>query len=457
MADLFIGGTSGAAADVTSYNNNWLLLESTFSDFGNYVISGLAISAGAGLQVAVATGTAVIGGHVAVSVGFNIGGLAPSTVNHIYLLRNGTGTSNTTGTAPSNSTKLGTATTDGSGVTSVAQTHASGRQLLVRHENLVHGSGPGHPRAVNLASHHASNQEGNETYGVLPEAAFGGAAYVVLAPATTARNTVQSTANGANTLTLKQKSGQTAALLQIQDSAAATMLQVDANGRDITLDATTGSKFGTAASQRLAFFGATPIVQPVTNSDIRTALVNLGLLAGGANPLNTNGGAIVVGAASFSGDISGSGATAFSVKRYSRTFTSDADYTLLTGEADAVVIDVQQEGGPILTTTRNIIVPGTGSAVYRVVNRNAQSIGLKTSGGTAILVPPGHSRDIYFPTGVNAFAAGHAVDYTGAPTAYTFTNGTIDRTVDCNATTLDEVIDVVFTLWTDLKNKGIVG
>jgi hypothetical protein len=60
---------------------------------------------------------------------------------------------------------------------------------------------------------------------------------------------------------------------------------------NIAAGTTTGTQIGTATSQKLGFFAATPIVQPANTTDLRTALINLGLLAsGGATPLNLNGG-----------------------------------------------------------------------------------------------------------------------------------------------------------------------
>jgi len=65
------------------------------------------------------------------------------------------------------------------------------------------------------------------------------------------------------------------------------------DGSNFVLGTTSGSRIGTASTQMLAFYGATPIVQPGSTSDIRTALINLGLLAsGGASPLNLNGGTL---------------------------------------------------------------------------------------------------------------------------------------------------------------------
>ncbi len=62
---------------------------------------------------------------------------------------------------------------------------------------------------------------------------------------------------------------------------------------NIVLGTTTGTKIGTATSQKLGFFNAAPVVQPTGTTDLRTALINLGLYAsGGATPLDLNGGAL---------------------------------------------------------------------------------------------------------------------------------------------------------------------
>ncbi len=60
------------------------------------------------------------------------------------------------------------------------------------------------------------------------------------------------------------------------------------SGKNITLiagniitDTTTGTKIGTATSQKFAFFNSTPIIQPVNTIAIDTALTNLGLRASG--------------------------------------------------------------------------------------------------------------------------------------------------------------------------------
>lgn len=57
------------------------------------------------------------------------------------------------------------------------------------------------------------------------------------------------------------------------------------------LGSAVGTRFGTASDEKLAFYGSVPIIQPTSTTDIKDALVNLGLLAtGGATPLNLDGG-----------------------------------------------------------------------------------------------------------------------------------------------------------------------
>jgi hypothetical protein len=117
----------GSPFSGNAYNANLTLIENTLTDLGPWVVGGLGLSMPGGLNVGVAAGTAVIGGRVTVG-SFTIGGLADATINHLYLLQNGTGTSNTTGTQPALSAKLGRAVTAGGVVTSVDITTASGRQ-----------------------------------------------------------------------------------------------------------------------------------------------------------------------------------------------------------------------------------------------------------------------------------------------------------------------------------------
>jgi len=57
---------------------------------------------------------------------------------------------------------------------------------------------------------------------------------------------------------------QTVNVQQWVDGAGVVGLAVGSNANDLVLNATTGTKFGTAATQKLSMWGATPIVQPTT-------------------------------------------------------------------------------------------------------------------------------------------------------------------------------------------------
>lgn len=73
------------------------------------------------------------------------------------------------------------------------------------------------------------------------------------------------------------------------------------DAKDITIAAGTGSKIGQSGS-KIGFYGATPVAKPGATSDVKDALVALGLLTdGGATPLNLDAGALTAGAVTASG------------------------------------------------------------------------------------------------------------------------------------------------------------
>src|SRR6266446_6416292 len=92
-------GIGGVPLPGNDYNDSLFLIEQSLLSIGSYVITGLVPSSGAGLSVNISAGSAVVGAYQNLS-GFVIGSLTPSMTNHLYLLENGTGTANTTGTAP---------------------------------------------------------------------------------------------------------------------------------------------------------------------------------------------------------------------------------------------------------------------------------------------------------------------------------------------------------------------
>ena len=106
--------------------------ESYFSDdlLNNYIKDGFTLSAGTGLAVNIAAGTARLKGlFINNTTSSSKGSLTASNTNYIYVtLARDTNseaeswsfTSNTTGTTPTDSLLIGTAITNGSGVTATA-------------------------------------------------------------------------------------------------------------------------------------------------------------------------------------------------------------------------------------------------------------------------------------------------------------------------------------------------
>jgi hypothetical protein len=68
-------------------------------------------------------------------------------------------------------------------------------------------------------------------------------------------------------------------------------------GSNLAVGTTTGTKIGTATTQKLGFFNATPVVQPLVTADLLDSLQALGLVASGAGntPLDLTGGTLTSG------------------------------------------------------------------------------------------------------------------------------------------------------------------
>lgn len=106
-----------------------------------------------------------------------------------------------------------------------------------------------------------------------------------------------SAANGVSDVSFL-RTGAAAALLTGQTTVATGL--TFSSGIDITINATTGTKIGQSTS-KIAFFGATPVVQQLAATDPIVALSNLGLrVAGTAWPLTTSG-AVATGALAVTG------------------------------------------------------------------------------------------------------------------------------------------------------------
>lgn len=115
----------------------------------------------------------------------------------------------------------------------------------------------------------------------------------------------------------QQNASSTQAALQLDNAGSGAALDIAsgnlniAGGGNIVLSATTGTKLGTATTQKLGFFNATPIVQPGATTDLGTVLSDLGLRAAGtAYPITTSGLVTLTGGVTISaGTLALAGAT----------------------------------------------------------------------------------------------------------------------------------------------------
>lgn len=324
---VFAPVVTGLPFSGTDHNNNMAALENSFCDVATYVISGLTIAAGTGLSVNVAAGVAVTGCEVT-KLAFVIGGLTPSTTVHLYLNMDGTGSFNTTGISPAKAVKLGTAITGLATVSSVAMGRTTGRQQFRQPQDLIPG-GPaagttsaGHPGGQNLANWGLADAEGQAFYGTLPAGAFAAAAPITFTvsdagtvteptiltlqhrtsgtPGASFGNTFLMRAdNDVNAVTtqLSIASGWSSPVAGAENSLAIFKVRIAGTDTEVMRLSPVGNgqlrasadfaHTGTAAG----FYNTTPITQPVNTTDLRQAIINLGLLAsGGATPLNLNGG-----------------------------------------------------------------------------------------------------------------------------------------------------------------------
>jgi len=97
----------------------WTDANKTIAGADAYRVSGYALSAGTGLNANVSAGTCFVNGKNVVSDGAQAVAVAASDTNYVWLAEDGTLSANTTGANPGDDLLLGTAITDGSGVTSV--------------------------------------------------------------------------------------------------------------------------------------------------------------------------------------------------------------------------------------------------------------------------------------------------------------------------------------------------
>jgi hypothetical protein len=139
---------------------------------------------------------------------------------------------------------------------------------------------------------------------------------------------------------------------------------------------------------------------------------------------------------------------------------SGSGSAMLAGLADAEpIIHIVNSGTNTGALTRVAILGSGAMGLRNTAPTSSTSLTVRghgTTTGTSLLVEDsgGTARFTVLDNGAFAFAGGTV---TAAQTGYTtFTNLATDRTCDANATTVEELADILGTLIVDLKTKGII-
>lgn len=288
-------------------------------DAGNPgTVTSVSVTTANGVSGTVATATTTP------AISLSLGAITPSSVNAVVLSGSATPTLSVTGTSSISGSNTGDNATN---------SQYSGLVTNATHTGDATGSG-----ALTVVALNGTNLAGLAT-GVLKNTTTTGVPFIskvaLTEPATAATLTIADnqtlTVNGSATITNGTHSGTntgdqttvsgnagSATTVAVTDdtSTNATMyptwvttttgnLPVKVSSTKLTfnpttgltltdlnlaLGTTTGTKIGTATTQKLSFYNSTPIVQPTATTDLGTVLSNLGLRAAGtAYPLTTSG------------------------------------------------------------------------------------------------------------------------------------------------------------------------
>lgn len=173
-----------------------------------------------------------------------------------------------------------------------------------------------------------------------------------------------------------------------------------ADPANIVIGTSTGTKIATASSQKLGFFGVSPIIQP--SGDIVTALGNLGLVS--SPSVTATAGVSSVGLTMPSGfSVSGSPVTTSGTLAVSTTLSG-----IIKGTGSALAAAVSDTDYPSIASvqSRAISFLKTGSGLYYAVSP-AGSVGTGTLGTGTLRVLP-----FYVPNAVTLLAV--VAEVTGA-------------------------------------------
>jgi hypothetical protein len=112
-----------------------------------------------------------------------------------------------------------------------------------------------------------------------------------------------------------------------------------------------------------------------------------------------------------------------------------------------------------LTGNRGIVAPVEFLAagfewIVKNETSGAFTLTFKSTSGSGVVVPQGYTAALR-ANGTDIVPVGPMLP--ASPSAYTVTNGTLDRTYDADTVAVAELADIVYSLITDLKAAKIVG
>lgn len=211
----------------------------------------------------------------------------------------------------------------------------------------------------------------------------------------------------------------------------------------------------------VGFYGASPTAKAGATDDIKDSLVALGLITdGGATPLDLDGGnltatriytAII--------DVVGAGETdmyvPFGVNGALRLASTVPGIQFEDTTSSALDFKIQVNSNAL-----TIKEHGGGGLTYFTIDLDASEVKITNA---PLVLDDGVNLVVGTTTGTQiGTAATQKIGFFGTapvvqPAAYTPTNVTTDRSYDADATTLDEVADVLGTLIADLQSLGLIG
>jgi hypothetical protein len=156
-----------------------------------------------------------------------------------------------------------------------------------------------------------------------------------------------------------------------------------ADTSNIVLGTGTGSKIGTATTQKLGFYNATPVDQPALTADLLDSLQEVGLIASGAGntPLNLSSGALTCGAITC-GAVNGGAITCGAVNSGEITATGFASVA----STGAITTNSTTSGIGYATGAGSTVTQATSRSQPVTINRLCGSITMVSAAGQTTAV-----------------------------------------------------------------------